>query len=72
MFEGLGNNFNIVPRKSLILRPLNNLTNEFSKNFIRGYVDGDGWIIKNTNTKRIGILGTKEMLEWIKNILRKN
>lgn len=57
-----------VPCKSLILKPPI-LDNSLIIHFIRGYVDGDGYIglrHNKTNTKlRFSILGTKPMLNYI-------
>jgi DNA-binding transcriptional regulator WhiA len=65
--------YGICSRKSLILKPPENLPNEFIKDYIRGYMDGDGSIgwHKSNNTPRICFTsGTKEMLEWIKRNIR--
>jgi transposase-like protein len=64
--------FNILPKKSLILEPPYNIPDEFVSHFIRGYFDGDGWILKNKNKKGIGFIGTKKVTEWIKYNLQKN
>lgn len=69
LLNDLYKNFNICPRKSLILLPPENIPEEFIMHFIRGYLDGDGYI--EIAQQRIGFLGTKEMLEWIKNNIRK-
>lgn len=57
-----------TPRKSLILKPPI-LDDNLITHFIRGYVDGDGYIgIKHNKTYdvlRCSILGTKEVLEYI-------
>jgi hypothetical protein len=78
MLADLKNNFNIVPRKSLILKPPKKLSFEHSLAFIIGYIDGDGSICKTVdkiekNNKVIdkefivlSICGTYEMLCWIK------
>lgn len=71
--DDLYKNFNIIPQKSLILQPPHKLDNYQSLCFIIGYIDGDGWISIVKTKKRkpyilIGLLGTKKMCEWIKNI----
>ena len=61
----------IVPKKSLILQPPN-IEEKFYLPFILGYFDGDGSIYKTSqyNNYSISIEGTKEILQWIKNILK--
>lgn len=60
----------VVPNKSLILKPPK-IKEEYYNSFILGYFDGDGSIYKTSqhNNYGISIVGTKEMLEWINNIL---
>ena len=59
----------VIPRKSLILQPPN-ISEEFYLPFILGYFDGDGSISQGSNNEfYINIVGTKEILEWINNIL---
>ena len=63
--------FNIVPRKSLILKPPNLTNKNLVDSFIIGYIDGDGSIglykCKKLKQKRLSlqIIGTKLMLKWI-------
>lgn len=68
--ENLSKHFNIVPNKSLILRPPNIDNEELVRNFIRGYVDGDGCLyVDKENVIQVGITsGSREILEWINNI----
>ncbi len=70
--DDLNKNFNIIPKKSLILLPPNITDNKLIDAFICGYIDGDG-SISLCNSRRniqsilsISLLGTKEMCEWIK------
>ncbi|MEK7092480.1 MAG: hypothetical protein AAB907_02550 [Patescibacteria group bacterium] len=67
----LEKNFSIVPKKSLILKPPRNLTNEQKDAFIAGYIDGDGCIGLDVRysrkTLRLSVRGTKEMNEFIRN-----
>ena len=68
------NIYNITPRKSLSLRPPTNLPDNIKKYFIAGYFDGDGCFVicdgkKNGSITPIlhcSIIGTYEMLSWIK------
>jgi len=69
----LKNNFNIITNKTLILKPPP-LNGNFALAFIKGYIDGDGWIsiakIQNKYSYlTIGFIGTRQVLRWIKNTL---
>lgn len=63
-------NVGIVPRKSLILKPPK-IQEQFYLAFILGYFDGDGSLYKTSqnNNFSFSIEGTKEILEWIKQVL---
>lgn len=63
-------NLGITPKKSLTLKPPE-IEKEYFLPFILGYFDGDGSLFKASqgNNYGINIEGTKEMLEWINNIL---
>lgn len=66
--------YNIVPAKTYILQPPNNLSKQYYIDYIRGYFDGDGTINLNKNgskkSLRWGICGaSKPVLEWIVQIL---
>lgn len=63
----LTNNFNITERKSLTLEPPNIIDTNLIDSFIIGYIDGDGCIMLKDKYTQIQIVGTKEMLLWIKN-----
>jgi len=56
-----------VLRKSLILEPPINLPNDLISHFIRGYFDGDGSVGIYGGRIKFSILGTKKVLEWIRN-----
>lgn len=60
----------VVPNKSLILKPPR-IEAEFYKPYILGYFDGDGSIYKTNqyNNYSISLMGTKETLDWVKEIL---
>ena len=60
----------IVPNKSLILKPPN-INKQYYLPFILGYFDGDGSISKTSqyNNYSISFQGTKEILEWICEVL---
>jgi len=61
----------IVPKKSLILQPPK-IDKQFYLPFILGYFDGDGSIyyLNKSNIYGLSIEGTKEMLNWINNLLQ--
>jgi hypothetical protein len=77
--QELCNNFNITPAKTWTLLPPKQLNHKNQLCYIVGYIDGDGCIYKDTVKpngyyyERLGlsILGTKPMLDWIKNIFDK-
>ena len=66
-------NLGCVPNKSLILKfpTENQVPKELQKHFIRGYFDGDGYLSKPPKQLTSDILGTKEFLEAILFILKK-
>jgi len=70
LIKSLGLNFNITPRKSLILQPPRLILENYVRAFVRGYMDGDGYISqyggKNRPNTYIGFAGTREVLQWIK------
>lgn len=75
-------NLNCVPRKSLILEyPKDKIPEQFERDFIRGYFDGDGSISISVSKDKRGykvvslcanILSTYDMLDNIQYILSKN
>lgn len=58
--------YNILSRKSLTLMSPNIVNPDHVKAFVVGYIDGDGCISKRNEHMFITILGTKELLYWIK------
>lgn len=65
-------NLNIVPCKSLVLKPPTMVSVKTELAYIKGYIDGDGCIKykgKNKDLPNINILGTVAILEWIKDVL---
>ena len=57
---------------SLTLQPPKNLSECYFRDFIRGYFDGDGCVSNFKNYKKIKILGTYEVLDWINKVLSDN
>lgn len=69
--DDLERNFNIVPRKSLILEPPN-LENDLALSYIAGYIDGDGCIrVIRDGYLTCTISGTYQVLDWIKFVFDK-
>lgn len=69
----LEKHFNIVPAKSLILKPPQLLNDLLIFSYLIGYIDGDGWIIlKKDGRPILGIVsGSYNLIYWIKNFLDK-
>lgn len=63
----------ITNKKSLTLKPPK-INPQYYLPFIKGYFDGDGSLykIKSTNNWGLNFEGTKEMLEWIADVLHLN
>jgi len=70
--ESIINNFNIIPNKSLILKPPKNMPDDQIKHYIRGYFDGDGHIgYKGGTHCNFNIVGaSKEMIDWLSDQLK--
>jgi hypothetical protein len=66
-FEIFEKNFNIVPKKSLILNPPNLYNPNEILSFIKGYIDGDGCLNIDRKYPRINLTGTYNMLSWVSN-----
>jgi hypothetical protein len=75
ILEDLGRVFNMGQRKSFTLKPPNLSNLLFKKAFIIGFIDGDGCISttfsNNKHHLRVGLVGTKDVLLWIKSIFDK-
>jgi hypothetical protein len=67
-FLDLEKHFSIVPKKSLVLLPPKIITEECIKSYLRGFIDGDGSVIFDSNPTKcfIRVCGTKGMMEWVK------
>jgi len=74
IISDLYNIWSITERKSLTFKPpAQNLNDECFISFVVGIIDGDGSIYFEKNSYlRISLLGTKDLLEWIKNRLQIN
>lgn len=66
--------FGITPRKSLILKHPKNIVNHLLSHFYRGCVDGDGclWFDEKRKQYKIGLVGTKSLLNGFKKWLQNN
>lgn len=62
--------YNIVPRKSLKEKPYIFDTIDLQLAFIRGLIDGDGWI--GQDHRGLGLAGSKEVCEYVKNFFESN
>ena len=75
--KDLKDNFNITSNKSLTLSPPNLKDEKMIISFITGLIDGDGSVgvygrkNKKDVTPTITFCGTKDIAEWVKNILNK-
>jgi len=72
MNNDLATNFNIIPKKSLILEPPLNIPQKFINSFVRGYIDGDGSYFYSDKDIGLEIAGTYKMLSWIKKNFEKS
>lgn len=63
--------FGIVPAKEFKITFPEWISKELLPHFIRGYLDGDGFISNNPKEKRANITGTEDLLMGIKRILEK-
>ena len=76
LIESLGLNFNITSRKSLTLQPPSLKTEDNIRSFVRGYMDGDGYISqyggKNRPNTYVGFAGTRDVLQWIKEQIQRS
>lgn len=62
--------YGIFQGKSTKEIPYKDIQNNLSKHYIRGIIDGDGYIMKNKI--RIGLCGSKEVLEFVFYYLKNN
>lgn len=69
MADDLNRIYNITPRKSLTLKAPVGLTEEQSLAVIAGYIDGDGCYALKRDRPFLHITGTKEILDWINEVL---
>lgn len=63
------NNFGVIPNKSLHLSFPDWLDESLYSHFLRGYMDGDGWISKNPKAPRIELIGTESFCQSISDII---
>lgn len=71
LIKDLRINYNIVAKKSLVLKPPIQISNNDIKlAFLIGYIDGDGTIsLSKNNRLELSIIGTNEIVSWAKDIL---
>ena len=74
LYDGIVSN-GVVEHKTTIIKPPN-ISKELYGHFIRGYLDGDGCISKSIHKGRleygIKILGTEDLLNFIKDYIEEN
>lgn len=60
--------YGAIEKKSLVLQPPKNIPEKMLKHFVRGFIDGNGSIIFDVNTKsfRVQIASTLSMTEWLR------
>lgn len=58
----------VVPNKTEIVKPPK-INKKLYSHFIRGYIDGDGCITSSSNEFAVKILGTVELLDFIKEFI---
>lgn len=63
------NSLGVIPNKSLHLTFPCWLDEKLYSHFIRGYMDGDGWISKNPSAPRIELVGTESFCQSVANIM---
>lgn len=62
--------YNILPKKSMKEKPYIFDSESLQLAYIRGIIDGDGWISSPDNrNKKMGVCGSKEVCEYIRNFL---
>lgn len=57
--------YGVTPRKSLTVRPPDNIPDEFVPHYIRGLLEGDGTISFSGNTGVLGFYGTIHLMKFI-------
>lgn len=62
----LERNFNITPKKSLVLMPPDLGDETLIKAFIKGYIDGDGSMGIYRGFPRLTVIGTMQFVGWIR------
>lgn len=69
ILETLKDKFNIIERKTSILKPPKNIPSvNHALSYIIGYIDGDGCISKSKTNQMITIVGTYDILNFIKKV----
>jgi hypothetical protein len=71
LVQDLNNNFNITSRKTATLKPPP-LTEDLALAYICGVIDGDGCITRSSSYLKLQIVGTEDLLIWIKEIMDKH
>lgn len=56
----------VLPNKSTKEKPYYNISDNLIRHYIRGILDGDGCILKTIDYPKITIVGSQELMNWIK------
>lgn len=62
----------VVPRKSLILKPVQTIPLHLERHYWRGFVDGDGGLSFNSNGWRLYLVGTEAVVKGFQNFCLRN
>ncbi len=69
MLTDLSSVFNIHDRKTKNLLPPLDLKGDNKISYIRGLIDGDGWVFKSNKTLHVGCSGRENVLQWMSSTL---
>ncbi|MBW3636361.1 MAG: hypothetical protein KY445_07840 [Armatimonadetes bacterium] len=62
----------VTPRKSLTLKPCREIPAEFERDYVRGLIDGDGWVgIDKANRWSVGLCGSLWIVEYFQDYARR-
>lgn len=64
--------YGIVIGRNQFFKMKNVLHSDLHRHFIRGCIDGDGFISPNGNVGRIGLLSQEDVLIWTRNVFHEN
>ena len=59
--------YNVVPNKTLIIEPPQDIRDDLISHLIRGLIDGDGYI--SYKTRHVGFCGNEKMVTYVRDVL---